>query len=429
MFSLDFKQKVDRQLFGILAYLLDRLAFLLGKIIKIDHTINKENVKNVVIAKYLGLGSIVRSQVVINDIKMSFPQAKIHYLTSVKNKSIFDIIKNVDNVLTIDDSGIISMIVSTSKLVVSLINIKVDAFIDLEVYSKYSTCIAIMSCARNRYGFFRHDVHWHIGIYTHMLYFNNQKNITDIYLQISNYFTGSNIYDKTLTNFSFNDQYIKEIDKYLKENELMKNNDDDIYIGINANASELALERRYPPHYFVELIENLSFIKEKNIFIFLIGSPNEKKYLEDEIYNKLSDFSKCKVFLTAGMFSLNASIYFISKFDLFITTDSGPLHFAYAQNVNIISIWGTGSHNHYGIINYKNEIKVNSNTYCSPCLYLTARPPCGGNNICLKNIHPKIIYKYIIEKLGFNEEIDYIELFPKRQNSDYYPGSVINDVH
>lgn len=428
MFSLDFKQKVDRQLFGILAYLLDRLAFLLGKIIKIDHTINKENVKNVVIAKYLGLGSIVRSEVVINDIKMSFPQAKIHYLTSVKNKSIFDIIKNVDNVLTIDDSGIMSMIVSTFKLVVSLISIKVDAFIDLEVYSRYSTCIAIMSCARNRYGFFRYDVHWHIGIYTHMLYFNNSQNITDIYLQISNYLTSSNSYNKNIPKFLFNDKHKEDINNYF--NEVIGNKDNrDLYIGINANASELALERRYPPEYFCELIENLLNVKEKNIFIFLIGSPNEKKYLEDEIYNKLSNNKRNRVFLTAGMFSLNSSIYLISKFDLFITTDSGPLHFAYAQNVNIISIWGPCSHLHYSLPNYDNDVAVNSNAYCSPCIHLTVRPPCGGNNVCLKNLYPKIIYKYIIEKLGFNEEIDYIELFPKIQNNDYYPGSVINDIH
>lgn len=428
MFSLDFKQKVDRQLFGILAYLLDRLAFLLGKIIKIDHTINKENVKNVVIAKYLGLGSIVRSEVVINDIKMSFPEAKIHYLTSVKNKSIFDIIKNVDNVLTIDDSGIMSMIVSTFKLVVSLISIKVDAFIDLEVYSRYSTCIAIMSCARNRYGFFRYDVHWHIGIYTHMLYFNNSQNITDIYLQISNYLTSSNSYNKNIPKFLFNDKHKEDVNNYF--NEVIGNKDNrDLYIGINANASELALERRYPPEYFCELIENLLNVKEKNIFIFLIGSPSEKKYLEDEIYNKLSSNKRNRVFLTAGMFSLNSSIYLISKFDLFITTDSGPLHFAYAQNVNIISIWGPCSHLHYSLPNYDNDAAVNSNAYCSPCIHLTVRPPCGGNNVCLKNLYPKIIYKYIIEKLGFNEEIDYIELFPKIQNNDYYPGSVINDVH
>ena len=109
MFSLDFKIKIDRILFGSLAYILDRMAFFLGRFLKINHTITKENVKNVIIAKYLGLGSIVRSQVIIEDIKTTFPNAKIYYLTSKKNKAIFDIIQNVDKVLTIDDTGIISM--------------------------------------------------------------------------------------------------------------------------------------------------------------------------------------------------------------------------------------------------------------------------------------------------------------------------------
>lgn len=419
MFSLDFKIKIDRILFGALAYILDRMAFFLGRFLNINHSITKENVKNIVIAKYLGLGSIVRSQVIIEDIKTVFPNAKIHYLTSKKNKAIFDIIRNVDKVLTIDDSGIISMALSTFNLIRNLLKIKADVFMDLEVYSRYSTCISIMSCARNRYGFFRHDIHWHIGIYTHMLYFNNQKNITEIYLQLSKYLTKSENDYQTLPNFNFSEENKKEVDDYF-ENNLNKNGN--YFIGINANASELALERRYPPQYFTELIENLANIK--NIYIFLIGSPSERQYLEEEIYNKLDKNIKNKVFLTAGKFSLNGSIYLLSKFDLFITTDSGPLHFAYAQNINIISVWGTGSYWHYGYINYDKEIYLTANVYCSPCLYLTVKPPCKGHNICLQKIYPKVIYDKAIEHFGIKENINYIEKADKNIDESYYLGSI-----
>lgn len=419
MFSLDFKIKIDRILFGALAYILDRLAFFLGRFFNIDHSITKDNVKNIVIAKYLGLGSIVRSQVIIQDIKSVFPNAKIYYLTSKKNKAIFDIIQNIDGVLTIDDTGIMSMAVSTFALIFNLLKIKIDIFMDLEVYSRYSTCISIMSCARNRYGFFRHDIHWHIGIYTHMLYFNNQKNITDIYLQLSKYLTKSESCCKKLPNFIFSEDNKKEIEDYLINN-LKNKKEGDYYIGINANASELALERRYPPQYFAELIENLLNIE--NIYIFLIGSPSERKYLEEKIYNKLDN--KNKVFLTAGLFSLNASIYLLSKFDLFITTDSGPLHFAYIQNVNIISIWGPCSHWHYAFPYYNNDIAINSNAYCSPCIHLTIRPPCAGHNICLQKIYPKVIYDKVIEFFLINKNINYIEKFEKVIEDGYYLGSI-----
>lgn len=423
MISLESKIKIDRILFGGAAYILDRLSLIIGKFLKRDHSISNENVKNVVIAKYLGLGSIVRSQVIINDIKNTFPNAKIYYLTSIKNKQIFDIIENVENVLTIDDSKVLKMIFSTINLILNLIKIKVDAFIDLEVYSRYSSCIAILSCARNRYGFFRHDVHWHIGVYTHMLYFNNQKNITDIYLQISNYFTKSNIYDKSIPKFKFKNKYIIEVEDYLL-NKFGKKLCNDIFIGINANASELALERRYPPDYFVELIENFSMIEEKNIRIFLVGSPTEKEYLQKEIYDKLSEHSKSKVFIIAGTFSLNAAIYFLSKLDLFITTDSGPLHFAYAQNINIISIWGPCSHLHYSVNGYKNDIPINSNVYCHPCIHLTIKPPCEGNNICLKTILPKTIFNFSIKSLNLKYNYNYNKMY-KIQYDDYFLGSVI----
>ncbi|TXJ33847.1 lipopolysaccharide heptosyltransferase family protein [Brachyspira aalborgi] len=420
MFSLDFKIKIDRILFGALAYILDRMAFFLGRFLNINHSITKENVKNVVIAKYLGLGSIVRSQVIIEDIKTVFPNAKIYYLTSKKNKAIFDIIRNVDKVFTIDDAGIISMAFSTFNLIKNLLKIKVDIFMDLEVYSRYSTCISIMSCARNRYGFFRHDIHWHIGVYTHMLYFNNQKNISEIYLQLSKYLTRSDNNYKSLPSFNFREDNKKEVEDYFLKN--LKRKEKDLYIGINANASELALERRYPPAYFTELIENLLNIK--NVYIFLIGSPSERQYLEEEIYNKLNAKNRDKVFLTAGLFSLNGSIYLLSKFDLFITTDSGPLHFAYAQNINIISIWGPCSHFHYGIKNYKNDIAINTNAYCSPCIHLTIRPPCRGHNICLQKIYPKIIYDKVIEHFKIKDKVDYIEIVDKSADDGYYLGSI-----
>lgn len=420
MFSLDFKIKIDRILFGALAYILDRMAFFLGRFLNINHSITKENVKNVVIAKYLGLGSIVRSQVIIEDIKTVFPNAKIYYLTSKKNKAIFDIIRNVDKVFTIDDAGIISMAFSTFNLIKNLLKIKADVFMDLEVYSRYSTCISIMSCARNRYGFFRHDIHWHIGVYTHMLYFNNQKNISEIYLQLSKYLTRSDDNYKSLPSFNFREDNKKEVEDYFLKN--LKRKEKDLYIGINANASELALERRYPPAYFIELIENLLNIK--NVYIFLIGSPSERQYLEEEIYNKLNAKNRDKVFLTAGLFSLNGSIYLLSKFDLFITTDSGPLHFAYAQNINIISVWGPCSHFHYGIKNYKNDIAINTNAYCSPCIHLTIRPPCRGHNICLQKIYPKIIYDKVIEHFKIKDKVDYIEIVDKSADDGYYLGSI-----
>lgn len=420
MFSLDFKIKIDRILFGALAYILDRMAFFLGRFLNINHSITKENVKNVVIAKYLGLGSIVRSQVIIEDIKTVFPNAKIYYLTSKKNKAIFDIIRNVDKVFTIDDAGIISMAFSTFNLIKNLLKIKVDIFMDLEVYSRYSTCISIMSCARNRYGFFRHDIHWHIGVYTHMLYFNNQKNISEIYLQLSKYLTRSDNNYKSLPSFNFREDNKKEVEDYFLKN--LKRKEKDLYIGINANASELALERRYPPAYFTELIENLLNIK--NVYVFLIGSPSERQYLEKEIYNKLNAKNRDKVFLTAGLFSLNGSIYLLSKFDLFITTDSGPLHFAYAQNINIISIWGPCSHFHYGIKNYKNDIAINTNAYCSPCIHLTIRPPCRGHNICLQKIYPKIIYDKVIEHFKIKDKVDYIDIVDKSADDGYYLGSI-----
>ncbi|WP_242004593.1 glycosyltransferase family 9 protein [Brachyspira aalborgi] len=95
-------------------------------------------------------------------------------------------------------------------------------------------------------------------------------------MQLSKYLTRSDNNYKSLPSFNFREDNKKEVEDYFLKN--LKRKEKDLYIGINANASELALERRYPPAYFTELIENLLNIK--NVYIFLIGSPSERQYLE-----------------------------------------------------------------------------------------------------------------------------------------------------
>ncbi|MCZ9879960.1 hypothetical protein OFP68_13875 [Brachyspira hyodysenteriae] len=68
--------------------------------------------------------------------------------------------------------------------------------------------------------------------------------------------------------------------------------------------------------------------------------------------------------------------------------------------------------------------KLNSNIYCSPCLYLTKKAPYEGNNICLQSILSKEIYNYFINIFNIKENIEYIE---KEKNIDHshYLGSII----
>ena len=60
----------------------------------------------------------------------------------------------------------------------------IDLYFDLEVYSAASSCLSLLSLARNRFGLYRHSAGFKRGLFTHLLYFNVNMPIRQIYLQL-----------------------------------------------------------------------------------------------------------------------------------------------------------------------------------------------------------------------------------------------------
>ena len=61
---------------------------------------------------------------------------------------------------------------------------RVDLYFDLEIYSAYSSLMALLSLARNRIGFYRESAQHKRGNYTHLMYFNTRSPIRYTYLQL-----------------------------------------------------------------------------------------------------------------------------------------------------------------------------------------------------------------------------------------------------
>ena len=116
----------------------------------------------------------------------------------------------------------------------------------------------------------------------------------------------------------------------------------------------------------------------------MVGGASEKTIVKS-IYDRLADNTKQHVINICGETSFSQYLVLISKAELLITIDSGPLHFAISFGTSTISLWGPGEPKHYGPQKDKHII-INSTIYCSPCLYHADFPPCRGDNQCMKII-------------------------------------------
>ena len=135
--------------------------------------------------------------------------------------------------------------------------------------------------------------------------------------------------------------------------------------GINPGAS-YGDAKRWNPEGFAEVCEKLS--EHYNILIF--GGSNEKDIATD-IEKILLDkgISNCQNL--AGKTSISELVEHISKLDLFITGDSGPMHLAASFQVPTVAIFGpTRDDETSQWMNEKSKI-VKKNLDCQPCMKRT----------------------------------------------------------
>jgi ADP-heptose:LPS heptosyltransferase len=356
---------LDRLVGIFIAYPLNILVRLVGKITRFDHSLEKEMTK-IVVCKFKGMGSIIQATPLLQTLRTRYPNAKIVFVSSEENRAILNRIELVDDIFCVQDKGFFRLIKSTCQVLVKLIRFRADVYIDLEIYSNYSSIITTLSLAKDRFGYYLRSNRYRLGMYTHMMYFNTKAPIAEAYLQFARLLKITDIAED-LYAISANSAFdLKDIHSK--------------YIVINANASDLRYERRWPHQSFIKFIECLR-LQKPNLPIYLIGSKGEMEYV-DHVYNPFQ--SDELVINLSGRTNLDQLIELLRNAEMIITNDTGPMHLAASLNTRVLALFGPCSPNQYGL--GKNVKPLYKNIYCSPCVHEFVSPPCKGNNQCMQLI-------------------------------------------
>lgn len=373
---------VDRFVAKPIAYTMNFITRLLGKILRINHELDRE-FKTIAICKFKGMGSIIQATPMIGAIRKNYPNAKIIFVSTKSNEKFLQNIDWIDKVVLIDDKGVFKFIGSNIKALFTLIKNRPQVYFDLEIYSDYSTLFTLFTLSTNRVGFYLRSSTYRMGIYTHMMYYNPHVAISDVYLQMAKLIC----------------EDINNIELYPLGKK--SNNKQDDYIVINPNASDLRLERRWSKTKFIELIKliNINYPKLK---IYLVGSKQEQVYTE----SITSEINNVNVVNTAGDTSLDGLIDVIANAKLMISNDTGPMHIAFSTTTPVICLFGPCSPGQYGMSKYAHVIY--KNTYCSPCVHDFEIAPCKGDNVCMQSISTEEVFRKFISV--FNN--------PEKENSN-----------
>lgn len=339
---------------------------------------DNSTIKRIVVCKFMGMGSIIQSTSLLMTLKNNFPNAQIVFVTAPKNHSLLQSFPFVDKILIVNDNTILSLFSSSIKTVFDLWINKADLFIDLEIYSYFSTLFTIFCFPKYKIGFYRKESRIQLGVYSKMIYFNTKAPVNNIYLQAAKLLKCNSIVSEL-----YNYRHLFETDSVSLNNKLEKLLDPcKEYIVINPNASDLRIERRWDSINYIELIKRiLENFPDK--LIVLIGSSEEVEYVEN-IFQAIDKKYHSKVINTAGQLSLLELIIIIHNSSLMITNDTGPMHIAFALNKKTIALFGPCSPSDYN--NRQNVFFIYKNIYCSPCVHHFSISPCKGDNQCMKLI-------------------------------------------
>ncbi len=160
-----------------------------------------------------------------------------------------------------------------------------------------------------------------------------------------------------------------------------------LFPGGAKNAGTVMMTKRWPRENF---IETGKLLVEKGYDVYVFGGEMDR----EEVEAVCSGIGSAAAVVTG----LEDFVYYVSKMNVFIAPDTGPLHLAAAAGVKTIGLYGPTSPDNFGARG-KNSINIYKGAECSPCYepltvhkreFLKCR-----DNICMKKITPDKILDFI----------------------------------
>jgi ADP-heptose:LPS heptosyltransferase len=334
--------------------------------------------------------------------------ANLHFAIFKKNKPSLDLLGTVpgENIYTIREDNVFAFMLDTLRFFFWTRKRKIDAVIDLELFSRFTALLTGFSGAPNKLGF---HAYYNEGLYrgnflSHKVAYNPHIHIAKNFIALVNALLSVKEeipYSKTLvtddeiilSKVKFSAAEKKTVIDIVRSCLGKFNSEKHKIILINPNASELLIQRRWPQTNYVQLIKMI--LKNCSQAVVLItGDPRERE--EAELLRQQVKAERCVNF--AGKITLGQLpvLYSISEF--MVTNDSGPAHFASVTDMPSFVIFGPETPALYGSLGKTTPIYAG--LACSPCVSASNhRKTACMDNVCLQVIKPDHVFAVILPNL------------------------------
>lgn len=377
------KQKIDKYIgYGLIALLLP-FTRLLGVTLFRDHSLSTPP-RRILFIKLMGIGSLIVASDAITALRKKYPDTRFLLLTDPNIAAAIRPFGVFDEVYTANTDDLWSTARTMTRFFFRSWTWRRLWVVDLEVYSKLTTVLALLTLACNRFGFYLPPVPFRKYLNTHNIPFDQDA------------FLGRNY--QTMAGVLAGEPAGQLAPPEPRQDETAKS-----YIVLNNTCSGLAAVRRLPQPVFTAVCQ---WILEHTPYrVALPGSPADRTAINNLIDGTPALYGQKDRILNVAGFTDSFEEYYAFLRDsgvLLVTIDSGPLHMARKLGLPTISIWGpTDPANYLDIrpAEAHRHLFYYSRLPCSPCVHRHPLPPCGGNNTCMQDISAVTIINLIRQLL------------------------------
>ncbi len=322
-------------------------------------SLNKKKIKKILIIKLRGIGDVVLSTIVIENLRYDFPETQIDYLVEFPSQPGLSGLKEINDVLIFDRTNFWKKL----ALILKIRRRKYDLVLDF--FSNPSTAlVAFFSGAKYRAGF-----PYRGRRYAYNLLGPEERDkhhSAILHLEMLKSLGIHNSYKSLEYFISPSAQSVAE--KYMREN-YIKNN---FVVGICPTGGWAS--KKCDPEKFVE-IANALIDKFNAKIIILWGKSDEED--AQKIYNLLGDRS-----ILAPSTTIQELAAMIARCAILIANDSGPMHIATAVGTPVLGLFGPTSPYMQGPFGQQNEWLRVEGLDCLECNLLD----CPKNHECFMDI-------------------------------------------
>ncbi len=364
--------------------------------------------KKLIFLEFSEIGSVILSYSAIKKIKETYPGIRIYFWIFKRNENIVHILNIMpkENVITIRDNNLLTLLIDTFIGLWKIRREKIDAVIDMELFSRFSAILSYLSGARARVGFDRLSMEglYRGNLHTHNVAYNPYMHISNNFLALALALNSEspeiplfrmplNDYETTVPKIKSDKQAQENIWRKLKENYIQIDQSCRIVV-LNPGVNEYLTLRKWPIQNYIGLAKKL--LDDPGILVVLIGVNlqfSDKERVTREINNlRLIDM--------VGKTTIKELLDLYNISSLIISHDSGAANLASLSDIGIIVLFGPETPLLYAPISFNQKV-LYAGFACSPCVtaYNHRRSLCRENT-CMEAISVEEVYSCAKEFLN-----------------------------